>query len=256
MAAPNGLGVRRFRTVVLCYHAASASWPHLLSLPPREIERQIRNLLRRRLRPATAAEAAARPGERLLAVTFDDAFRSVADALPALERLGVPVTIFVCSGLADGGRPLAVPELAGELVAYPGELETMDWDTLRGLAERGVEIGSHTVSHRHLLELTDTELARELTESRRRIEAELGHPCRILAYPFGEEDGRCRAAARTAGYEAAFTLPRLHAPAESRRPDPYAVPRIGLFLGDGLVRTALKTTPLVQRVAAAVDRLR
>ena len=75
-------------------------------------------------------------------VTFDDAYRSVANAIPILERLQVPATVFACPGYADEGRPLDVPELADEALAHPEELATMGWEELRGLVERGVEIGS------------------------------------------------------------------------------------------------------------------
>ena len=64
----------------------------------------------------------------------------------------------------------------------------MTWDELRALAERGVEIGSHTLTHPHLPLLSDEELLRELGDSREQFEAELNRPCRYLAYPYGEND--------------------------------------------------------------------
>jgi peptidoglycan/xylan/chitin deacetylase (PgdA/CDA1 family) len=84
----------------------------------------------------------------------------------------------------------------------------MPWATLPELASRGVEIGSHSVSHPHLPQLTDAELRRELVDSREQIEAEVGRPCRFLAYPYGDDDARVHAAARNAGYRAAYTLRR------------------------------------------------
>jgi peptidoglycan/xylan/chitin deacetylase (PgdA/CDA1 family) len=44
----------------------------------------------------------------------------------------------------------------------------------------------------------------ELRESRERLERELGHPVRTLAYPFGSRDARVRAAVANAGYDQAF----------------------------------------------------
>jgi peptidoglycan/xylan/chitin deacetylase (PgdA/CDA1 family) len=235
---------------VLCYHGASATWQHVLSIPPTVIEGQVKALLRIGFRPASTMTAVAQPRERLLCVTFDDAYRSVANVLPALDRLGVPATIFACSRFADAAAPLAVPELASQPET---ELLTMGWDELREHAARGVEIGSHTVSHPHLPLLGDEEIERQLRESREQIEAELGRRCRFLAYPYGEEDARCRAAARATGYEAAFALPRFGAPLED---DPYALPRIGLFRGDGVSRAVLKSVPLVRRAAGVVRRRR
>jgi peptidoglycan/xylan/chitin deacetylase (PgdA/CDA1 family) len=181
-------------------------------------------------------------------VTFDDAFRSVVNALPILERLGVPATVFACAGYAEQGRPLDVPELAAEASAHPDELATMSWDELRALRERGVEIGSHTVSHPHLPQLSEAEIQSELTDSRARLEDELGEPCRFLAYPYGEHDARVRAAARRAGYAAAFALAST---AEPR--DEFALSRVDLYRKDNRLSTILKTS-MLRRPAAAVRR--
>jgi Predicted xylanase/chitin deacetylase len=84
----------------------------------------------------------------------------------------------------------------------------MNWDELAGHADRGVLIGSHSVSHPHLAELNDDELRRELNESKAEIEDRLGRFCSDLAYPYGEQDERVRLAARGAMYERAYALRR------------------------------------------------
>ena len=234
--------------LVLCYHAVSERWPHALAVSLGTLERQVRALLARGFRPVSAAAAVGASG-KLLHVSFDDAFRSVAVALPALERLGVPVSVFACSGLADEGRVLDIPELAADAVGYPEELATMTWDDLRGLAERGVEIGSHTATHPHLPRLSDDEVRKELAGSRERLEAELGRPCRFLAYPYGDVDERVAAAARAAGYEAAWALP-----GREDRLDRYALPRVGVYRSDGALRVRLKTTAAFRRPAARLLR--
>ena len=241
----------RFGSVVLCYHAVSDEWDHLLSVRRQAFERQLRLMLARRYRPASASDVVAGRG-RLLHITFDDAFRSVWNAVPVLDRLAVPATVFACTDYADGGRTFAVAELAVEASAHPEELATMDWEELRALAERGVEIGSHTLTHPHLPSLSDGELLRELRESRELIEAELNRPCRYLAYPYGEHDERVRAATRAAGYEAAFAL---RSGADTR--DLYALPRVDIYRKDRLVRAMLKTSfvmPLGSRVAKLLSR--
>lgn len=237
---------RSFEPLVLCYHAVSPTWRHALSVDPGGLERQLGLLVRRGYRGATAEQVLA-GGGRLLHVTFDDAYRSVANGLAALERFRLPATVFACSGYADGGRPLDVPELAAEARSDPGELATMDWDALRELGERGIEIGSHTVSHPHLPDLSDEELARELRESRERIEDELRRPCSLLSYPYGDEDQRVRATARDTGYRAAFALPGRRRPV-----DPYALPRVGIWRKDSLPRVVLKTAPVVRRLVGAL----
>jgi peptidoglycan/xylan/chitin deacetylase (PgdA/CDA1 family) len=211
------------RPLVLCYHAVSPTWEHRLSIQPDLLLAQVRALRRfRRVR-----------------VTFDDAFRSAWSVIPSLRGLGVPVQMFVCSGFARDGGPLTIPELAGD---DPGELATMTWDQLRGFAEDGVQIGSHSVSHAHLPALADDELRRELAESKESIESELGRPCTELAYPYGEHDERVRAFTRRAGYERAYGL-------RARAGDPYAAPRLDLYRRHTVARAVLLATPLYRLVS-------
>ncbi len=227
------------RPLVLCYHAVSPTWHHLLSVPPAELERQLEAVLARGYRPASAAEA--RRGEgRLVHVTFDDAFASVENALPILERLRIPATIFVCSGCAGDGGTFRVRELAREAETSPGELGTMSWDELRDLAGRGVEIGAHTVTHPHLPQLTEAEVERELRESKERIEAEIGRPCPHLAYPYGEHTAEVRRAAAAAGFEAAFSQD----PRPASWADRFSLPRVAVWRGEGLRTIAFKQSRL------------
>ena len=240
-----------FRPLVLCYHAVSDGWEHALAVTPSAFERQLRSLRRRGYRPLGADRLLEGP-RRGLHVTFDDAYRSVLDALPTLRRLGLPATIFVSTGFADaGGRPLDVPELAAEAAAQPDELATMNWDEVRTIATDGVEIGSHTVSHPHLPLLSDAELDRELSESRARVEDEVGRPCRFFAYPFGEHDERVQEAVRRAGYEAAFALA-----AGAARENVHALPRIDIYRRDSLLRATLKTSFVKPHGSALLQLLR
>jgi peptidoglycan/xylan/chitin deacetylase (PgdA/CDA1 family) len=251
LRAPPVVSIHRFvPALTLCYHAISDSWEDRLAVTPATFERQMRMLRWRGYRPVNANEVTTERG-RIFHVTFDDAFRNVASILGVLERLGVPATVFACPGFADHGRPLDVPELVTTSRLHFEEGKTMRWEDLRGLVDHGVEVGSHTLTHPHLTQMESRDLERELRESRERLEDELRRPCRFLAYPYGEENGRVRLAAKAAGYEAAFSLD-----GEDDATDRYAVPRIGIWRGDGLLRTTLKTLPRVRRGVRTVERLR
>jgi len=229
----------------------SATWDDQLAVAPESFETQIRTLRGRGLKPVTAERVLA--GERgAFHVTFDDAYRSILGALTTLRELGVPATVFACSGLAPTGAPLAVPELAGR--GTDDDLATMTWKELRELAAEGVEIGSHAVSHPHLPTLDASSLRDELVRSREEIESQLGLPCRFLAYPYGEHDERVRAAAQEAGYVAAFGLDEPLDP-----PRPFALPRADIYRKDGKARFGLKTSPVrgpLRKAAEAARRVR
>jgi peptidoglycan/xylan/chitin deacetylase (PgdA/CDA1 family) len=232
------------RPLVLCYHAASATWAHALSVPGEEIAGHVSWLLGRGYRPGGAEDVI--DGRRgVLHVTFDDAFASITQALPLLESLGLRATVFVCSGLAEEGRVFDVPELTEEAGAHPEELRTLGWEALREVAARGHEIGSHTVSHPHLPTLSDEEVRRELCLSKERIESEVGRPCRFVAYPYGDHDARVREAAREAGYIAGFGLP-----GDRSFRDPYLLPRVAVWRGNGRLRLRLKASPAGHALSA------
>ena len=108
------------------------------------------SLLLRGLAPVTACEAARRPSERLLAVTFDDALRRVNDAAGS-RALGVPATTSACVAFSEDGRRFDILEMGRRSKkALFDVLTAMGWEELRAAAEQGAEIGSHTVSHPHL----------------------------------------------------------------------------------------------------------
>jgi peptidoglycan/xylan/chitin deacetylase (PgdA/CDA1 family) len=241
--------IPRLPLLVLCYHSVSEEWEHALSVTPAAFREQVTSLAAAGV-PPVSAEALARGERRGLHVTFDDAYKDVLAVLPLLAELGLPTTIFVSTAFADEGRPLAVRELAADAAAHPGLLATMSWDELRAVAEQGIEVGAHTVSHAHLTQLTDAELERELVDSKQRIEDQLGRPARLLAYTYGEHDGRVQDAVRRAGYAAAFA----QWPGSSIR-NPFALPRVSFYRGESLRRVTLKTTRLGPLIASARERV-
>jgi peptidoglycan/xylan/chitin deacetylase (PgdA/CDA1 family) len=235
--------------LVLCYHAVSPSWPAALSVTPERLHAQLRRLVRRGYRGVTFSQAfdGERAGKRL-AVTFDDALRSVLDlAVPVLDQLGLTATVFVPTAFPDGDGPVAWPGVDHWLDGpHARELESMSWAQLRALAERGWEIGSHTVSHPRLTQLGDAALEAELVDSRRACEAAVEAPCTSIAYPYGDVDARVVAAARTTGYANGAALPiRPH------RPRPLEWPRVGIYHVDSGPRFALKVSRSVRALRTA-----
>ncbi|MGE3274930.1 MAG: polysaccharide deacetylase family protein [Vicinamibacterales bacterium] len=115
----------------------------------------------------------------------------------------------------------------GDVRQFGDLLRFMDWDDVRRLHREGFDIGSHTVEHPILSRLDGDAVARELRQSKRKIEAQIQAPCRTIAYPNGgvaDYDHTVIEATRAAGYRAAFSLAERRA-----RPGaiaPWAVPRI------------------------------
>lgn len=235
--------------LVLCYHALSERWPAVLSVAPGDFESRLESLARRGYRGITFHQAVhASPGGRAVAITFDDAFRSVWElARPVLARLGWPGTVFAPTAFIGSEAPMAWPGIEHWIGGpHEPELVPMSWEELGELADAGWEVGSHSRTHARLPELGDEELADELSGSRRECEERLGAPCRSVAYPYGAEDERVLAAARRAGYEAGAALSRRTRPVTALRRA-----RVGVYRGDGAWRFRLKASPAVRALRAA-----
>lgn len=216
--------------VVLCYHGISGSWTEKTCVAPRDFERHLSAFTRRGYVGATFSDAlTAPPAARTLVVTFDDALASVAEhALPAMERLGLPGTVFVPTDYPDSGRLAGWDGFDRWLgTEHEHELRCMGWDDLRALAVRGWEIGSHTCSHPRLTKLDDAQIADELSRSRQRCEEQIGAPCHSLAYPYSHHDDGVVRAVRDSGYRFAATVARSPLP-----PLPLRWPRIAMRNGE------------------------
>ncbi len=239
-------------TLALCYHAISPSWPADLSVTPDAFRAQLRRLDRAGYRGVTFTQAVqARARGKVVAVTFDDAFRSVLEiAKPALDELGWPGTIYAVTDFAAAGTPLrwdGVSQWAE--TPFAAELASLGWDELRGLRDAGWEVGSHTVTHPRLTQCDDADLDRELTASRAAIEAALGEPPASLAYPYGDVDARVVEATGRAGYATAAALP-----AQWGELGALEWPRVGIYHPDDLRRFRLKTSRVTRRAREVLRR--
>jgi peptidoglycan/xylan/chitin deacetylase (PgdA/CDA1 family) len=85
----------------------------------------------------------------------------------------------------------------------------MNYDQLRALARHKHIVASHTMTHPNIAFIGEEECRRELTESKRRLESELGAPIKHFAYPCPALSPhwttRTLEQCRAAGYETAVT---------------------------------------------------
>ncbi len=135
-----------------------------------------------------------RPPKKSVVITLDDGWKSARTiAYPILKKYGFTAVLFLYTDLVDSNQtPLA-----------------LNWDDVRALNESGVfEIGSHTVTHSDLNNISDDRLQRELRESRRIIFEKVGVTTDILAYPNGVFDEKAIKAMKNLGYRAGFTVIR------------------------------------------------
>lgn len=138
-------------------------------------------------------------------ITFDDNQPSQYDvALPILEKYG----------------HMAVFYMVSNRIGTKGFLSA---EQILDMQKRGMDIESHTISHRVLTALPAAEVERDLKESKRVLEELLGRPVLHLAYPGTAHNQTVRDRAKAAGYVTATIMdPRT----ATEKDDFFKLPRI------------------------------
>lgn len=229
---------------VLCYHGVSATPPTRdprgLFVTAEQFDSHIAYIQRRGYELVTASELWRRMStgadvKNVASITFDDGFvRAMHEAIPILIRRNAACSMFIPTGLL--GR--AHPHMAEERI--------MSREEVLELSAQGMEIGSHTVDHPHLPELSFQDARQQLHASRSFLEDLLGKPVTSLAYPFGAFNQQTICAARESGYEIAFGC---SGPAPW---DPLSLPREPVFPSITQLRLRLKMDGLFGPVHASL----
>ena len=121
--------------------------------------------------------------ENPMVITFDDGEENnYSEALPVLRRFRMPGVFFIISGNID-------------------QIGWMKEHQIKELAQAGMEIGSHSVSHRFLSNLPETDLRDELSNSKKSLEHASGEEVLSLALPGGRGSQMVRLHGYENGYE-------------------------------------------------------
>lgn len=117
----------------------------------------------------------------------------------------------------------------GIFAQYPNARvdRTMSWPQLTELHKAGVSFGSHSQNHEILPSLPQTQVEKELSESRSALESRVGS-CVLFSYPNGDASREVRDTVAKFGFRLAF----INSPGIWRwSGDPHLIPRINLSEG-------------------------
>lgn len=220
--------------VILMYHRFGEDDYPTTSVTVDQLEAHIRELQSGTytVMPLSEMIDAVRAGtplpERAVAITIDDAYRSIYEvAWPRFREAGLPFTVFVSTGGVDSGLP-----------------DIMTWDQLREIQKGGAAIEAHTVSHLHMADADASENRAEIEESTQRIAVEIGVKPRFFAYPYGEASDAVKEVVTAAGFDVAFGQ---HSGAVYAQADMLYLPRFPInmsFGGADRFRQVINTLPL------------
>ena len=184
-----------------------------------------------------------------LAITFDDGPTENFRLLDTLKASKIPVTIFICSQIANTGRHYwwrenidgsiieglkKVPDSERlQVLGKNGFLETQEFaepqslsmDQINRMKESGVDFQSHTRYHRCLSHCDGERSRDEILTSRKELKEMLKDDIYAIAFPDGDYSDREISYVIEAGYEAALTVDHGF---NKINADRYRLKRIGL----------------------------
>lgn len=230
------------RLLVLCYHAIEdqSDDPVLApyGVPPKRFVDQLDSLTRRGFsfispdQLAAFVRSKAPLPRRPVLLTFDDGHAGLLDvARNQLRPRGIQALAFVVTNVPSGTNEWDQAYGARTLRLLTNE-ERKETESL------GVEIGSHSRTHREMPLLTDRERRLEARGSSADLVSAGLRPPRFFAYPFGARNEDSRKAVAEAGFLAAFGLSYRRA---SQASDVFDLPRVMILSTDGNRRFWMKT---------------
>ena len=150
--------------------------------------------------------------QKPLLITFDDGYLdNYLNAFLILRKYEMSAAFFIITGLV-------------------GAEDRLDVGHIREMAAKGMSIGSHTVSHRELGDMSVEEAHNEMSLSRLYLEGILQQPVRFIAYPKGSFNEATAYVANESAYWGGFSV--LSGTC-SRNTNPYVLKRIPMFSFDG-----------------------
>ena len=160
--------MRRDGTLILCYHriAEGVEDPLHLCVSPGNFAAHLEEMSRSR-EPSTLADLSVPARRPRVVVTLDDGYRdNLTNALPIAEAKGVPITVFVTSGILDNHKGLWWDRLGTLLRSRPPHVREIDLpisgrNVRLPLGSSGIRADLASV-RRHLLPLRVTEIERAL----------------------------------------------------------------------------------------------
>jgi len=211
---------------VLVYHKVDSRFEWgITRVTPAQFEQQVSTLSKAGYSLVTLSDWFDNPyDEKTVAITFDDGYESVYhNALPVLEKYNAKATIFVISDYI-GQENLWDVNIGWLKFRHLNSAQLLE------LAELGHEVGSHTCTHKVLVDADETTILADFKRSKVTLESLINRKVRFIAYPFGRFNSRLLELTSEAGYDGGcIFMPYNH---ELLKSAPRLIYRQGIYLTD------------------------
>ena len=123
-----------------------------------------------------------------LAITFDDGYASLLEALPVLSDRRVPATVFLLTDFLGQDNRWNPKAFSIE--------RHLSLDEVASLAKSGLGVEFHGTDHQRLTKLGPGELDQRFARGQDFFAQHFGRQARVIAYPYGAFDAKVSEAAR------------------------------------------------------------
>lgn len=126
-----------------------------------------------------------------VAISFDDGYKdNYYNAFPILKKKIIPATLFIITDSVGKSK------------------EILNIEEITDMKNNGISFGSHTASHKVLVDLERQSASEEIIRSKKELELMIGEKVKYFAYPKGKKkhfNKYIKQIVDKAGYKGAFT---------------------------------------------------
>ncbi len=144
-----------------------------------------------------------------VAISFDDGLKNCLKAAQIMGEFGLKACFFLCITITGETDYYRIKEFCSSKL-YQLPLEFLSWDDVELLLKEGHEIGSHTMTHSNMAQLSAEQVQTEIAESYRLLAQRIGG-VKHFSWPLGRFSHITPTAVRTVfktGFESCASAER------------------------------------------------
>jgi peptidoglycan/xylan/chitin deacetylase (PgdA/CDA1 family) len=120
-----------------------------------------------------------------IVLTFDDGFEECYTVIaPLLEKYGVRGSFFINANYIESG--MSYQNQFSKRI-HLNSKKPMSWAQVKDLHDRGHLIGSHTLDHENLSNLSEEDIEVQIVKNKEVLEQKIQYHCEHFAWPYGRE---------------------------------------------------------------------
>ncbi|MBI2621970.1 MAG: polysaccharide deacetylase family protein [Candidatus Levybacteria bacterium] len=190
------LGINKDYLSILCFHSISDGG-NRYSIGLTDFKRELKTISQNanfvNIDEAIEVIGGQRVEKPSVVLTFDDGYKDALKVVPLIKEYQIPAVIFILSDRKNANRK-----------ELDNKTKLLSTEEIKQLVKEGWTIGCHSATHADFTSLSPSQIKKEIIDSKKSIEKEIGIKIKYFAYPKGVLSDEIIKAVKKAGYIAAF----------------------------------------------------